>query len=69
MSNTIELFGKKLGIVEDDGSQGNCKECALYYKAMNVCGVIEFAADKLEYGNPCKKADGTNNRHFEIIEE
>lgn len=51
----IEIFGRKLVIVENDNSN-NCQKCAL----KNICpfGLM-----------PCKNANGEVNRHFEYYRE
>ena len=51
----IEIFGRKLKIVENDNSN-NCKECAL----------DDFCYPK-DYPPPCKDSNGNINRHFKKI--
>lgn len=53
----IEIFGKKLEIVEGDNSN-NCKSCALK----------EFCYPT-NYPYPCKDANGNINRHFREVKE
>jgi Fe-S-cluster-containing hydrogenase component 2 len=50
----IEIFGRKLEIVEDNS--GTCKKCAL----SDICpfGLI-----------PCKDSEGNVNRRFEKVRE
>lgn len=48
----IEIFGRKLKIVENDTSN-NCKECALN----------DFCYPR-DYPYPCKDSNGNINRHF-----
>ena len=50
----MEIFGRKLKIVENDNSN-NCVKCALK----------DFCYPK-DYPMPCKDANGNHNRHFEI---
>ena len=52
--NVIEIFGRKLIIVEDNTN--TCKKCAL----VDICpfGLM-----------PCKDANGNNNRRFEKVKE
>lgn len=56
--NTIELFGYIFEEVEDRGSLSKCKLCAM----RAICNMTspDF---------PCKKADGSHNRHFVLVNE
>jgi hypothetical protein len=52
--DVLEIFGRKLTIVED--TSNTCKKCAL--------------ADICPFGLlPCKDANGSVNRRFELIKE
>ena len=53
--DTIEIFGRKLKIVENDNSN-NCKECALN----DFCFPYK-------YPYPCRDSKGNINRHFKKI--
>lgn len=54
---TIELFGNIYEIVPDNGDTGTgCNVCDLKH----ICNLTKPNI-------PCKKQDGTFNRHFEII--
>ena len=50
----IEIFGRRLTIVEDNS--GSCKRCALY----DICPAGPM---------PCEDADGLPNRIFELVKE
>ena len=49
----IEIFGRKLKIVENDNNSNNCKECALN----DFCFPYK-------YPYPCRDSKGNINRHF-----
>lgn len=51
----IEIFGRKLEIVENDNSN-NCKQCALK----------DFCYPH-GYPYPCKDSKGNINRYFKIV--
>ena len=53
----IEIFGRRLTIVEGDNSN-NCQKCAL----KDFCYPYK-------YPMPCKNANGEVNRHFEYYRE
>lgn len=54
---TIELFGNIYEEVESNGLMSECKLCAL----RNIC----MTTPEL----PCKKADGSTNRRFVLVNE
>ena len=54
MDNIIEIFGRKLTIVEDNTN--TCKKCALAV----ICPMGLM---------PCKAANGNVNRRFEFVRE
>ena len=56
MGEVIEIFGRKLKIVEDNSR--NCTKCAL----KDFCYPYG-------YPMPCKAADGSYNRRFELVKE
>lgn len=56
MNQVIEIFGRKLTIVEDNTN--NCTKCTLK----------DFCYPHT-YPYPCKAADGSINRHFEIVKD
>lgn len=56
----IEIFGKKVEIVENDVSNA-CNGCALE----DIC--YPWDAKKINY--PCMGADGRLHRHFKIVRE
>ena len=57
MEGVIEIFGRRLKIVENDGLN-NCQKCA----------IKDFCYPH-GYPMPCKDAKGNSNRHFEIVKE
>lgn len=60
MDGIIEIFGKRLKIVQDnDDSADYCLKCAIKYTCFNVIGA----------GIICKDARGRTNRHFELIND
>lgn len=52
MTNVVEIFGRRLAIVDD--ASGNCKNCAL----SDICpfGLM-----------PCKDASGSVQRRFVLV--
>ena len=55
--DTIEIFGRKLKIVEDTGNI-TCNHCALN----DICDKLLWeGADR-----PCEKANGEMTQHFEF---
>lgn len=56
--NIVELFGKKLKIIDDKDYHYPCIKCALYSLNLKNCTIL----DK----RPCDSLSG-NNRHFEEI--
>ena len=57
--NTVELFGKKLKIIDDKDCHYPCIKCALYSLNLKNCTIL----DK----RPCDSSLSDNNRHFEEI--
>ena len=57
MNDIIEIFGRRLKIVENDNTN-NCQQCAL----KDFC----FPHG---YPYPCKDTKGNVNRHFEVVKE
>lgn len=53
MTQPIEIFGRKLSIVEDNSN--TCKRCAL----ADICQFSPM---------PCKDSEGNTNRRFELID-
>lgn len=61
MEQIVELFGRKLKIVDDDGTEKACDNCVFCIK----CGcALCFDCDR-----PCCDANDNVSRHFELIEE
>lgn len=54
----MELFGKKIKEVQDNGSVASCEKCIF----CNICdtSILTF---------PCTTSNGDINRHFEFEEE
>lgn len=53
----IEIFGKRIKIVEDDGSAKGCMECAFSYECT------------LGHLSLCRNTDEKLNRHFVEVDE
>ena len=51
----IEIFGKRVKFVQDDGSSKGCEKCALYY----YCSVFKI----------CEDSKGNHNCHFVEVDE
>lgn len=59
MDEVIEIFGKRLKIVQDeDGSCYFCEECAIKFFCLDVLQITV-----------CKDARGRTNRHFELVND
>lgn len=59
MEQTIELFGMKLKVVEDDNSAEMCPKCVFHEEIFGGCHI----------GNYKRKPLCANNKHFELIED
>ena len=60
MGEVIEIFGKRLKIVQDnDTSDDFCKKCAIMCICWNTMNGIPF----------CRNAKGKINRHFEEVND
>lgn len=66
-SEIIEIFGKKLKVVPDDGIN-SCELCALHPLCEKLCELLEEYDPNWTYPTVCSKADGDCKRHFELAE-
>lgn len=55
---TIEFFGNIYEVVEDVGTECACTSCAL----LEICNTVKPDL-------PCKRADGSVNRHFILADK